>query len=179
MTTSIPDKTRVLRDEAWQGVMESDAFLAFKALDDAYVRMGGSSRIAGDPSPLMDLAKQVLRVTTRRMADHRNLSHAEAAEIALDKAGEPLATPQLLSAAKDVGAEIGGNDPLNNFRSTISKNERFYSVKKNGMSYWWVKGKALPPEWNDSAGPSLLDEPAEPSESSSQEGGDGDAPATT
>lgn len=179
MSPSIADKTRVLRDEAWQGVMESDAFIAFKALDDAFVRMGGSSRIADDPHPIAALAGSVFRTAVRRMAENRKLSHAEAALAALRNEKMPLPTPQLLEASKEAGAEIGGADPLNNFRSTISKDDRFYSVKKNGTSYWWLKGDALPSEWNDSAGPSLLDEPAEPFVSSSQEGGDGDAPATT
>lgn len=166
MASFILEKTRMLRDEAWQAVMESEAFLAFKALDDAYVRMGGSSRVADDPGAFMEFAKQVVKVASRRMAENRKLSHAEAAEIALHNAAQPLTTPNLLEAAKEAGAEIGGNDPLNNFRSTISKDSRFKSVKKDGTSFWWIEGEPLPPEWNEATSPSLQDEPVASSSAS-------------
>ena len=169
MMSSIADKTRVLRDEAWQGVMESEAFLAFKALDDAFVRMGGTSRIADDPSPFASFATQAFKIAVRRMAENRKLSHAEAALIALRNAKVPLATQNLLDGAKEAGAEIGGTDPVNNFRSTISKDDRKYSLKKNGTSFWWLKGEALPPEWNEATGPSLLDEPVASTSNSNKE----------
>lgn len=180
MMPSIPDKTRALRDEAWQGVTETDVFLAFKALDDAVVRMGGTSRIVDEGVPSPAPTSQVYKALVRRMTEHRRLSHAEAAEIALREAKQPLQTPQLLDAAKAAGAEIGGNDPLNNFRSTISKDDRFNSVKKSGSNYWWITGLDLPSGWNE---PEPLDLEAllgsGPSVSSSKEGGDGHGPATT
>lgn len=179
MQTSIPDATRALRDDAWQIVMDSEAFIAFKALDDAYVRMGGASRIADDPSPLAGLVRSAVSMAAKRMAENRRLSHAESAEIALRRAGVPMTTPDLMAAAKEAGADIGGADPLNNFRSSVSREGKFKSVRKDGTSYWWLKAEALPSGWNEPADADLLAEPAGSSVPSSQEGGDGHAPATT
>ena len=41
--TVMLEKTRALRTEAWAEVKSSDAFAAFKALDDAVVAQGGGS----------------------------------------------------------------------------------------------------------------------------------------
>lgn len=177
MQFSIADQTKALREAAWQLVTESEAFVAFKALDDAYVRMGGASRLADDATSFAGLTRQAFATATKKMSESRRLSHAEAASIALRKAGEPMMTPALMEAAKDIGADIGGSDPLNNFRSSVSREGSFRSVKKDGASYWWLKDEPLPPEWNEPAGPNLLDDPASSSVSSSQKGGDGDAPS--
>ena len=179
MQSSIADRTRLVRDDAWQLVVESEAFIAFKALDDAYVRMGGASRLADEPNALAALTRQTFSAVVKRVAEARRVSHAEAAEMALRKAGRPLETPILMAFAKEVGADVGGSDPLNNFRSSVSREGKFRSVRKDGTSYWWFKDEALPSGWNEPADPSLLDEPAGSSVYSSQEGGDGDAPATT
>ncbi len=70
-------------------------------------------------------------------------------------------------------AEIGGNDPVNNFRSTVSKDKRFQPYKRNNMHFWWLTGEQLPSSWIEAAGPDLLAEPAASTVRSSQEGGGG------
>ena len=40
---------------------------------------------------------------------------------------------------------------------------------RNGKYYWWFKGKPVPPDWNETAGPDLLAGPAGSSVHSNQE----------
>jgi len=80
------------------------------------------------------------------VSEGRKVPHGDAAEIALTEIGHPLVMPKLLEKAIEYGAEIGGTDPLNNFRSSISKDDRFYSVKRGNIHYWWLKSLPLPPE---------------------------------
>ena len=107
------------------------------------------------------------------------LTQAGGAEAALIANGEPLPIGRLLEAAIRHGAIIGGNKKLTNFRSTVSKDVRFYSLMRNGMYFWWLNELPLPPEWSEATDPDLLAGSVASSAHSTQEGGDGHAQSST
>ena len=106
---------------------------------------------------------------------NRRISHATAALQALRDEGEPLPIGRLMEKAIANGAEIGGNNPIGNFRSTLSKDPRFRSISRNNMYFWWFVATPVPRNWNEA--PDLpLDNGSDASVShASQEGGDGHA----
>ena len=173
------ERTREMRAEAWEAVVSSADYAAFKTFDDAVVSLGGSPMFNLDNSSLSSTTKRVVEAATRRIADGKKLSQGDAAEMVLRVSRMPLSIAPLMEAVLEKGAEIGGTDPLNNFRSTISKDERFYSVKHGNFYYWWLKDLPLPPRGNETAGPDLLTQPAVSSKLTNQEGGGGHAPTTT
>ncbi|MHA0316996.1 hypothetical protein ACXY7D_03425 [Sphingomonas melonis] len=176
------EKARAVRQEAYEALLASQPYAAFKAFDDAVVALGGSPLFeTPDPSSsLRATASRVLDAVVKRAGEGRKLPQADAAEIALRQQREPMPIGRLMEAAIERGAEIGGNDPLNNFRSTMSKDKRFRPCRRNNMYFWWLTGEPLPPSWNEPE-PDDLESLIGPgsSVSTNQEGGDGHAPATT
>ncbi len=176
MATSYIDKAKDLREDAWREVQTSPSFLAFKALDDAVAAMGGQRMIApreDAPRPSVGTFAQAKR--GRAM---KKFSQSDAAEVALREKGEPLPVGRLMEAAMEKGATIGGEKPLANFRSALSKDERFYSLMRNNLYFWWLVGVELPDNWKEA--PDLLTK--EGSDVSivgnNQEGGEAHATAT-
>jgi|SRR5947209_15547991 len=168
-------KTMALRDEAWEAVRASEAFRAFQALDQAVITLGGLSRIAD--------AGHIAPANTNRVV-HSSVGHggsrripqAVAALEALKKAGEPLPIGRLMEKAVEEGLEIGGASPINNFRSTLSKDPRFRSVARGNMYFWWFATSPLPSKWLGNETPDLpLENGSGASDHSSQKGGDGHA----
>jgi hypothetical protein len=174
VATSYIDKAKELREEAWRDVQASPSFLAFKALDDAVATMGGQRLIAppmpreNGPRPSVDTFKQ------RRAV--KKLSQADAAQAVLVEKREPLPIGRLMEAAMAKGATASGKNPLANYRSALSKDERFYSLTRNNMYFWWLTGVPLPDQWKEA--PDLpLHERSDASVVGkiNQEGGDGHA----
>ena len=182
MASNYIDSTKGLRDAAWRDVKMSPDYLAFKALDDAVAAMGGD-RIIFEAGARTEADRPRASVGTfaniRSTRPVTRLTQAGGAEAALRSNGDPLPIGRLLEEAIKHGAIIGGDKPLANFRSTISKDPRFVSVMRNGMYFWWFKDEALPSGWNEAVGPDLLDGPTASGAHSSQGGGGGHGPATT
>lgn len=97
----------------------------------------------------------------------RSPSQADAAEIALTLRGQPLNLVRLFEAAQELGAEIGGSDPLATFRSSLSKDSRFTSLRTNAGYFWWLSGRPAPRKWSEALGISSNDA----SDPSNREGG--------
>jgi hypothetical protein len=173
------EKVRDLRAEAWDALMSSPDFIAFKTFDDAVVSLGGAPILAMDSTPLKDVARRVVEAAGARMTENKKLSQGDAAEMVLNQRRIPLSLADLLNGAIEKGAEIGGADPVSNFRSSISKDKRFRSVTRNGKYFWWLVDVPMPPATNETGEPDLLDGSPDSSVPSSQEGGEGNAPATT
>ena len=172
------EKTVLLREEALEELAASPAYATFKALDDAVMRMGGVPKLLFEANEIGGIARQIFgRATKAALPENGKRRHGDAAELALRSAREPLPISRLMDEAAEHGAEIGGNDPLNNFRSTVSKDPRFRSLRRNNLYFWWLADSPIPDSFNELAGPDLLTEPA--SSSADQEGGDGHGPATT
>jgi hypothetical protein len=175
------EKARDLRQQAYDALQASPAYIAFKTFDDAVVSLGGTPLLSSSEhaEPVKAAATRVFEALVKRSVDGRKMSHGDAAELVLRQHKEPLPIGRLMEAVTKKGVDIGGNDPLNNFRSTVSKDARFRSCKRNNTYFWWLTNDPLPPTWNEAADPDLLTESAVSSEPSSEKGGDGDAPATT
>ena len=155
MASELLERTAALRDEAWEAVKASKPYAVFKALDEATVVAGGVSALAS-PTPPTRVFKvrrkpKPLPATSRSNGSVARISHADAAEEALNEEGAPMTLPDLMAAAKAKGAQIGGENPVNNFRSTLSKDERFRSVQRDDKFFWWFEGKPLPPGKNEPA----------------------------
>ena len=123
--------------------------------------------------PIADAARRVARAAAERMNETRKLSHTDAAEVALQLKGEPLSIGYLMQEARERGAEIGGLDPLNNFRSSDSKDERFVSLRHNGKFFWWLKNLPVPTNWKGSDSIDPIEElfGSDPSIPTDQKGG--------
>lgn len=165
MDTTWLDKARDLREQAFEALQRSPAYIAFKAFDDAVVSMGGTPLLGSGHhvEPVRSATTRVFEALVKRAADGGKLSHGDAAEIVLRQRNEPLPIGRLMEFVTEKGIEIGGNDPVNNFRSTLSKDNRFESRKRGNMYFWWLTNEPLPPQWNEAASPDLLSAPADSS----------------
>jgi len=173
MSDSILDKTIALRREAWEQVKATPAYAAYRAIDNAVVALGGDSALlSGALKPGSIYAPP---------SPPKRISQTDAAASALREGGMPLPIGRFMEAAIEKGADVGGANPINNFRSALSKDPRFEAVKRNGMYFWWFAGEPLPLRFQDqhkeTADPDLLAESAA-SSSSSQEGGESHAATT-
>ena len=165
--------TAALRDQAWEALQTSTEYNAFKALDDAVVRLGGTSIVAEPAAtPINKVIARVLDEAQQKAATQRKITQADVAENVLRQKGVPMPTEQFMEAAIKAGAGVGGNNPINNFRSVLSRDNRFESIMREGLYFWWLKDTALPSGWNEATGPDLLDGPVASSVHSSQEGGE-------
>lgn len=143
------DRARQLRAEAWEAVQVTAAFIAFKKFDDLVVDMGGTTALGEiDVAATWKATTQrAVEAAARRLSDVKKPSQADAAEMALRQKREPIPIGLLLASAIELGAAIGGTDPLANFRSALSKDERFYALRRNNMHFWWLKGEQPPAHW--------------------------------
>lgn len=168
-----------LRDEAWREVQATKAYSVVRALDEALSLLGGS-RLLPQQSP------STVQVRTRvRSSDDSEIvrskdriSQGAAAEAALVEATSPLPIGRLLEAALGKGAAIGGENPIANFRSALSRDERFYSFTRNGQYFWWLDGVDLPPNWNEAPDLPLERKSDASFVQSNREGGEAYATAT-
>jgi len=74
----------------------------------------------------------------------RPLSVPSAVIMALDEAGAPLSTRNLLEEVEKRGKRVGGQTPVNTLSNTLSQDPRFKSVIWNGGRGWWFTDRALP-----------------------------------
>jgi hypothetical protein len=177
VATTYIDKAKELRDQAWREVQTSPSFLAFKALDDAVAAMGGD-RLIARPVPRENGPRPSVNTFARVKREHapKRLSQADAGEVVLRERGEPLPVGRLMEAAIAKGAAASGKNPLANYRSALSKDDRFYSLTRNNMYFWWLKDVPLPNNWKEAPDHDLLTQSgASVVGNSNQKGGDGHA----
>jgi hypothetical protein len=150
MDDSFFEKVTALRDEAFAKVRALPEFVAYMALDEAVKTMRGVALPqATAASAIVDalIARKRANVGAAfagGLAQPRRLSQSDAAELALREANRPMATPELADAIVKMGATVGGNDPLINVASSLSRDKRFKSVRIDGKSMWHLV--ALPVE---------------------------------
>lgn len=177
-----------MREKAWAEVTASSAFRAFRAADNMVVELGGASampKLSNDQevrrvfSPLVTVAPAAYysgpAKPTRKRRSSDKPTQSDAAMTVLRELG-PMGIKDILDLAVAQGATAGGSNPLVNFRSALSKDERLYSFRHNGEYLWWITGVDLPEGWDEAAS-DLLANAA--SSDSSQEGGDGHAANNT
>ena len=170
-------KIVALRDEAWINVESSENYKAWKGLNDAVLALNvtavASEALASGrvEAVVTEISKPKIK---RKM---RRVTQSDVAESVLKSEGEPLPVGRWLEKSIARGINIKGDDPLPNFRSTVSREKRFYNFVRNGMYFWWLEGVELPENWKMAEGRDLLDQPSAVS-FSSQEGGEANATAT-
>lgn len=177
MTDSMLDRTEALRQEAYEDLQGSEQFRAFKALDDAVAAMGGKRQLAvlGDISIALISSKAPGAEPKTRQRKRRRVSQGDAAEIVLNEKARPMTSAELLAVVPEKGVTVGGKDAQMNFGSTLSRDPRFYSYRRDGLYYWWLKAKPLPARTNEAPDLALhAGSGASPSKSN-QEGGEGHA----
>jgi hypothetical protein len=74
----------------------------------------------------------------------RRPSQADAAAMGLSEAGAPLGTRALIPFVEKHGQPVGGDDPVLNLSSIMSKDPRFESIEWRGTRAWWFKGRPTP-----------------------------------
>lgn len=168
-----------MRAKAWAELVASDAFRAFRASDNMVVELGGASAMPDLSTVERAAPKPIInpRPRFRAIAVSRRLSQTDAALQALTAAGHPLHINNLTDRSKALGATIGGSNPIANFRSALSKDDRFFSFRRDGGHWWWTTTISMPENWKEAADPDLLDQSAA-SDASDQEGGDSHAATT-
>jgi hypothetical protein len=182
MDQSILKATITLRDDAWRKVLSTEEFRAYKALNNAVKAMGGDSG-----AEFITHAAAVAAPTPRVISGSsvggnapfvRRVSQAEAAEQTLRETGAPLTGAQLVQPVAEKGAVVGGENPTTNLTSTLSRDKRFYNLRRDGQYFWWIRGEALPPGWDEAEPDEFADLLGSASSSSSKEGGESHAATT-
>jgi len=177
-----------LRGEALRELRQSPAFDAFTALDNAAVSLG-ADRASLDGRAFE--ANSIGAVLVERARNHtelqkeilsgkppKALSQGDAAEIVLRSTNTPLRLGELLAGVEEHGVPLTG-DKVSNFRSNMSRDKRFYSLKFDGQYLWWFTGVELPKAWVEATSYDRVVEPAASLLFPSQEGGEPIAAATT
>lgn len=138
---AVPDSAlesmRALRDQIEERLQATEDYRALRALDKAIAEMQGAERpvppwrrvTAPAPTPIRD-----------------RLPQADAAARVMDQRDEPIPIAELVPLVRQAGAHVGGNDPEASLSSTLSKDERFRSVRFNGRPAWWFRSKSYPGE---------------------------------
>lgn len=155
-------KTKALRAEALAtalaSIKDTPAFAILAALDEAVRAMGGELLLAASAAraDTVDRASfppsdEVLRGVVHRITAKR-LTQTEGAAAALRENGAPLPSGLLMEAAGKLGVRLGGADPLANFRTSLSKDGRFISLRRNSMSFWWFKDEPVPLSFQNETG---------------------------
>jgi len=167
MADSMLTKVVALRDEALAKIECSEPYRLAKGLDELVASLGGEARMGhygmAGLNAFLNGASPVVEALAARK--RKNLSQADAAYGALQDAGKPLQVVPLMEAVRERGVEVKGADPLANFRSTLSRDERFVSFRREGQYLWWFKDMMVPME----TGADLLAETPAPSHSNDKE----------
>lgn len=175
MNNNVLQKTMALRSEVWGDLVNSPVFQSFKALDIAVGAMGGSRILAGES---IEPVKESRPTRVEAAKPRRRNSQGDAAESALRTGGMPMTIRTLLEFVSASGVEVRGEDPLANFRSTLSRDPRFKSIMRQGLYFWWLTDVELPEGWEEATDPSLPGLSVA-SNSNDQEGGDDHAATIT
>jgi hypothetical protein len=108
----------------------------------------------GDPAQRIYQFSQIgqhIRKTTVRVPSGKGkqprgrVAQHEAARLAVEAAGHPLSTLELVAELPKFGAEIGGPNAARNLTSIVSKRGDMDSIVWRDRQAWWLKGKAPPP----------------------------------
>lgn len=178
MATAILERLNGLRSEAYAALQATTAYRDFKVLDDAVAAMGGPRMITDEAATMQSVMRRVVETTAQRIVEGRKVSQSEAAEMALRQLRTPLTIVELMNAAAERGAEFKGDGALNSFRSMVSRDSRFATVRRGNQYFWWLRDEPLNPAWeaagSTEAGTST--EPATPA--ANLKGGDDDTAST-
>ncbi len=114
-------------------------YIALAAFEKARAEIVG---VGGLPSERPMTAAPVIYRSAEGIP--KKVSQLAGAAAALEKAGHPLQTRVLMEGAREAGAIIGGDNPMVNFGSSLSKSDKFRSVKWQGEYAWWFTDRDIP-----------------------------------
>lgn len=145
--SSISEKLTLLRDEALSELQQTKEFAAFIALDDAVSMIGGERLpiVASLDASVAAFSKIYDRIPSNLTG--KRVSQGDATALVLEERG-PSQIVDLLNIIPDKGGFVGGEKPAINLTSTLSKDQRFVSIRKNGNYFWWFSGRDLPEGWS-------------------------------
>lgn len=132
---------KALRDRIRKRLMGNTDYKALVALENAIAQVEGNV--------VTIRSSDDLKITTYApgvIVRSRPITQTDAAAQALETAGKPLSTAELMEKAKALGAEIGGKDPVVNFGSSMSRDPRFQNIKWRGQRTWWFADRSAPAE---------------------------------
>lgn len=179
MPSTMVRKMEALRQEARVALEATPEFREFMAIDTAIAALGGETSGSSPLStPLAAQSDRKFSAGNSERDNTRRISQGDAAAAVLEERG-PVTAADLLRFVPEKGAIVGGEKPLINLTSTLSKDARFRSIRHDGSYLWWFENRSLPANWNTGAGLDLGEEPAPVSAPFSEKGGDGNAPATS
>lgn len=180
---------KVLRDEAWSHVTKTKEYQAYIIVERAYTEMTSDQQIdatraggIGNAGPRAGgigsvVSRAGVRGTAPRAmyiggAVRRRATQAVFAARVLMEGQRPMPIADLLEACIADGMIISGEDPLSNFRSTMSRDPRFTNFQHGGTYFWWLADQPLPDKWRAEAG--MLDLQTASARQADEEGGGGD-----
>ena len=170
-------KLLLLRDEAWQAVINTMEYKEFLLLDGVVkqlpVNQGSDAKWATNHNQIRFFDSKVNSV----FKPVKRVTQIDVAASVLKRAGEPLNINEWLARCIKAGIDIKGDDPLPNFRSTVSRSNRFYNFTHDRVFYWWFVGVDLPESWRKVLEPELLIPPVT-LDHHSQSGSETDASVT-
>lgn len=173
-----------LRDAALAELQASDLYRAFRAFDAAVVALGGVSAAHAEVRPERTVEPDQRAEFKDRPEPKASPAAATAygnhAVQVLETIGRPLSMQDLYDFAVQDGLSVGGTKPLENFRSSISRDHRFKAIGGSNKFVWWFADRDLPKDEGEAEPNMLTKLNGSASPLSSQEGGDGRYdPATT
>jgi hypothetical protein len=120
-------------------------YIALKAFEKARAEILGIKGAAPTPAPMVPL--HTVYSSTGHPGDHgdgKKVSQLAGAAQSLETAGHPLSAQELMEGAIKAGAVITSNNPLVSFGSSLSKSDKFKSVRWKGKYAWWFSDRPLP-----------------------------------
>ena len=121
-------RLRDIIDELERSLEYNSEFQEWKILSEAWRKMSDRDRALEEQNAISR------RAVAKRKA---NVSQADAAVLALDAAGIPLTTNELLELLPKYDAEVGGEKKAINLASNLSRDERLVSLNWGGGKAWW------------------------------------------
>lgn len=119
---------------AW--VMASNMVTALKS-GNMDIQVLGTGAALAIPRALDNSPPRKLRLNLSRP------SQGDAAEAVLKEAGRPMTTPEIVAGIRAKGAKVGGQDPLINVSSTLSRDDRFIAMRHGQSSVWTLARPTL------------------------------------
>ena len=148
-TLSPLQQMRALRQAIEARLLETEDFRAYQALTRAISEMEAARPKQGDVFKQGAPVRNAFAgIVDQRTAER--LSQADAAAAALKQAGQPLHIADLLPLVRQWGATVAGNEPSVNLSSSLSRDNRFRSLRLSGRHFWWLANEAIPPEFGGS-----------------------------
>ena len=136
---SVVDGLMSLRLACLERLEANADWRALKTLDRAISELSGTPSYTTyiPPDPSYKYQESLLSEWARKTpSKERALSQGDASALVLHEAGKPLPINIILPRVREKGAQVAGADPLTNLSSSLSRDERFVSVRIDGVAHW-------------------------------------------